>query len=388
MSKTKQKRFMVKVFRFETRDGGVVCRHMLTDNQLPMLVPNQYIAAKSMNKAGTGRNHAWKLAVFFNYLDESYQLEYDGATNRHVCAFLSTLIYGDTGDLRITAPQEGLSYSTLSGYLGAITTFYRWLDQNYGSAMTFYEGERKCRSQSYLYGQIYTYQYKYLVDRLLPDVKGSRNYVKWYSEEEKRQLCQNFCTLRDEAIFRLTLEGFRIDEVLSMCLSTYNAADQIIQPTRSKMRQSAVRGAENRLRKVRIAEETCRVLDRYIYEERTTAENKSGIISDWMFLNLNSGGALGKPLSYANYRKILRRCAWRAGLDARKIRTHSGRSTKVMDLLEDGALYPERKLSDLEFMLVFGWRSIDSIMPYMNHNSEIMANAAYDRHQKDGDGHD
>ncbi|HCA30115.1 MAG TPA: hypothetical protein DEP23_11380, partial [Ruminococcaceae bacterium] len=63
-------------------------------------------------------------------------------------------------------------------------------------------------------------------------------------------------------------------------------------------------------------------------------------------------------------------------------------STKVMDLLEDGALHPERKLSDLEFMLVFGWRSVDSIMPYMNHNSEIIANAAYERHQKDGDSHD
>lgn len=388
MSDVKPKRFIVKLFRFETRDGEIVCRHMLTDNLLPMLVPNQYIAAKSMNKAGTGRNHAWRLSVFFNFLDEAFRMEYDAATNRHVCAFLSFLIYGDTKDLKITAPQQGLSYSTLSGYLGVITTFYRWLDQNYGSSMIFYEGERKCRSQSYLYGQIYSYQYKYLVDRVLPDVKGSREYVKWYSEEEKQRLCQSFLTLRDEAVFRLTLEGFRIDEVFSMCLSAYHAIERIIQPTRSKMRQSAVKGAENRLRKVRVSEETARVLDQYIYEERTTAENKSGLLSDWLFLNLNDGAALGKPLSYANYRKILRRCALRAGMDAHKIRTHSGRSTRVMDLLENGALHPEKKLSDLEFMLLFGWKSIDSVMPYMNHNSEIMANAAYDRHHKDGDNHD
>ena len=254
--------------------------------------------------------------------------------------------------------------------------------------MIFYEGERKCRPQSYLYGQIYTYRYQYLVDRILPDVKGSREYVKWYTEEEKQHLCQNFLTLRDEAVFRLTLEGFRIDEALSMCLSTYHMADGIIQPTRSKMRQPATKGMENKLRKVRLAQETCHALDRYICEERTAAENKSGIISDWLFLNLNMGTDLGKPLSYSNYRKILRRCAGRAGLDSRKIRTHSGRSTRVMDLLEDGALHPERKLSELEFMLLFGWRSADSVTPYMNHNSEIMANAAYERHQKGGDGND
>jgi len=174
MSKNKQKRFMVNIFAFETRDGEIIYRHMLTDNRLPMLVPNQYIAAKSINKPSTGRGHAFKLSVFFNFLSESYKLEYDGANNRHVCTFLCYLIYGDTKDLKIITTKEGLSYSTLSGYVGVITTFYRWLDQNYGSFMTFYEGERQCRSQTYLYGQIHTYQYKYLVDRLLPDVKGSR----------------------------------------------------------------------------------------------------------------------------------------------------------------------------------------------------------------------
>jgi len=388
MCENSKKRFKVEVFRYETRNGGFVCRHMLTDNRLPMLVPNQYIMAKSINKVGTGRSHAFKLSVFLNYLDKYYRLEYDMATNRHVCAFLSYLIYGDTADLKITAPQDGLCYGTLSAYLSVITKFYCWLDQNYGSDMTFYEGERKCRTQSYLYGQIYTYKYKYLVDRMIPDVKGGREYVKWYSDDEKRRLCEGFLTLRDEAVFRMTLEGFRIDEVLSMCLSTYNAINRLIQPTRSKMRQSAVKGVENKLRKVRISNETCDVLNRYIYEERTTAENKSGIISDLLFLNLNGGKGLGKPLSYANYRKILRRCAIHAGLDERKIRTHSGRSTRVMDLLEDGVLHPERKLSDLELMLLFGWKAIDSVTPYMNHNSEIMANAAYERHEKGGDGND
>ena len=245
------------------------------------------------------------------------------------------------------SPQESLCYSTLSGYVTAITDFYRWLDQTYGSEMVFYEGERRCRPQSYLYGQIYTYQYKYLINRMLPDVKGSREYIKWYTDEEKALLCNGFHTLRDKAVFRLTLEGFRIDEVLSMRLSNYQAMERLIQPSRSKMRQTAVSGYENKLRTVRIGEETARVLNDYLFVERASAENEGGIISDWLFLTLH-GKSVGQPLTYHNYRKILRDCAERCGISAVGVRTHSGRSTKVMEVLEHNALHPEQEKSDIQ----------------------------------------
>jgi integrase len=182
-------------------------------------------------------------------------------------------------------------------------------------------------------------------------------------------------------VFRLTLAGLRIDEALSVSLSSYDPIHKIVQPTRSKNRQSSMPGYENRLRKVRLSDETCDILERYIRSERMIAENKSRIISDVMFLNLNNGTHLGKPLSYANYRKILRSCARRAGLDEKMIRTHSGRSTKVMDVLEFNAQNPEKAISDIQIQNLFGWASIDCIKPYMNNNSEIMAKAAYDRHK-------
>lgn len=79
---------------------------------------------------------------------------------------------------------------------------------------------------------------------MLPDVKGSREYIKWYTDEEKALLCDGFHTLRDEAVFRLTLEGFRIDEVLSMRLCDYQAMERLIQPSRSKRRQTASDGIQ------------------------------------------------------------------------------------------------------------------------------------------------
>lgn len=378
-----EKRFQVKRFLFETTTGEAVCRFMLTDRLLPMLAPNQYIEMKNVNKLGTGKSYAYKLCVFFNFLHEKYHIEYDAATNKQVLAFIDHLIYGDRENLIILHPQESLCYSTLSGYVSAITDFYRWLDQTYGSEMVFYEGERRYRPQSYLYGQIYTYQYKYLLNRMLPDVKGRREYIKWYTNEEKELLCGGFGTLRDQAVFRLTLEGFRIDEVLSMRLDNYNAAERLIQPSRSKRKQSAVRGRENRLRTVRVSEETAKVLNDYLFVERPSAENAGGIISDWIFINLR-GSSGGQPLSYYNFRKILRRCAQRCGLPSEKIRTHSGRSTKVMDVLEHNALHPEEAKSDIQIQALFGWSQINSIQPYMNHNSEIMALAAYKRKKRDG----
>ena len=379
-----EKRFKVKKFLFETKMGDVVCRFMLTDNLIPMIVPNQYIEMKSINKLGTGKNAATKLCVFLNYLHDRHKTTYDMASNHHLVKFLKYLVYGNTDDLKIINPTESLSYSTLSGYKSVITEFYRYLDQVYGSEMTFYEGERKCNTQSYLYGQIYNKKYDYLIDMMLPDVKGRKEYIKWYSDEERAALSNNFNILRDKAVFLLTLEGFRIDEVLSMCLSGYKSAERLIKPTRSKMKPTAVAGFDNKLRTVRISEIASETLNQYIYEERVVAENTSGIISDFIFLNLR-GSSTGEPLTYHNYRKVLIKCASRAGVDASKIRTHSGRSTRVMEVLEYNAQHPEKAKSDIDIRCLFGWENADSIMPYMNFDNEILANSVFLKHKKYGD---
>ena len=107
-----ERRFQVKRFLLETKDGVPVLRFMLTDNLLPMLTPNRFIEMKSINKLGSGRNSAIKLSVFFNFLHEYETIEYTHATNRHVQRFLDFLIYGDLNDLKITDPSQNLCFST------------------------------------------------------------------------------------------------------------------------------------------------------------------------------------------------------------------------------------------------------------------------------------
>ncbi|MFI3227616.1 MAG: site-specific integrase [Clostridia bacterium] len=367
------KRFKVKRFLFETTNNEEVLRFMLTDFLLPMNVPNQFIEMKSINKLSTGKVTAYKLCSFFNFLYEKCSKEYHNATNKNVNQFLDCLIYGDKSELKIS--NSSISHSTLVGYVSTITDFYRWLDQNYGSEMIFYEVDKKVRPQSYLYGQIYNYKYNRIINRTLPDTKPSQEYIKWYTQEEISLLLNNFKTLRDKAVFLLTLEGFRIDEVLSMKLADYNNFEKLIQPSRSKNKQSAIANKKNNLRTIRISEQTANTLNQYLFEERTTAENMSCEIRDEIFLTLR-GLTIGRPLKYHNYLRILKKCAERAGVDSTKIRTHSGRSTKVMQILETNALNPSKAKSDVEIMRYFGWKSLDSITSYMNYNSEIMANSA------------
>jgi integrase/recombinase XerD len=364
--KTSSKRFRLVRFAFETDAGGIVYRHFITDRFLPAHVLNEWLETNYMRSAQTGKEYGKKLITFLNYLDDN-EIEYNAATNRDVKAFFHRMIYGDLADLKLHSLQRPVSYSTLSKYLTVITALYRWLDDNYETGMRFRTDSKKMRaSKSFLYGQIYSYDYKHLIGINLPRLGGRREYIKWYADSEIKVLSENFLTLRDAVVFKITLEGFRIDEALSMRLVDYDPAERCIRPSRSKGREDAIYGMENPHRIIALPIATCALLDRYLQTERMLAENQSGRISEYIFINLNRGSVQGEPLRYLNYYKIFKACALRAGLDPVKVRTHSGRSTKVMRMLECGS-------SDTDILHQTGWRRIDSITSYRDENNPIVA---------------
>lgn len=376
-----EKTYRVAVFRFETDAGTDYTRHMITKNYMPFFPGNQWLELKSIRKASTGKEYAKKLAAFLNWLD-SKNIMYENATNYHVQEFLHELVFGNLQNEKVLSLQSTVGYSTLTKYITVITGFYGWLD-NIRQTEMLWKKKSVLANHSFLYGQIYSREYRYLVDGYSAKLKPGRDYIKWYDDETKELLCRNFNTLRDEAVLRLTFEGFRIDEVLSITLDSYNAIEQLVQPTRSKGRSDAGKG-ENPLRLVALPKKTCDIIDKYILTERTDAERESGKLSQYLFVNLNSGKRQGLPLSYHNYLKILKRCASRAGLDASKIRTHNGRSTKVMEFLEHQSLHPEDNITDGIIMESFGWRSFSSIDHYRNHNNPVIAKSVMEKLHKGG----
>lgn len=385
-----KKKYETRKHVFETKTNIQYYRYMITKESNPLLEINQYIEQKSIRNANTGKQYAKKLVVFLNWLEQK-EMSYEVGNNHLVKAFLHDLIYGSmTDDMQIQSLNSRLSYSTINSYITVITDFYRWLDENYETNIYFHSKQDTKRARkSYLYRQIYSYDYKYIVDRYLPRLNSSKDYIKWYTLEEKNTICLNFNTLRDECIFRLTLEGMRIDEALSVRLDDFDAEAGVIKPSRSKGKASVKVGRENYLRVIALPSKTQELLKRYILTERMLAENESMKVSQYIFINIKSGKYQGQPLSYRNYLRILKSAAKRAGLNADKIRTHSGRSTKVMDVLEYGALNPENALTDVEILETFGWKSTDSIESYRNHNNPIIAKSLIEKlHKMEGKDHD
>ncbi|MBQ2923555.1 MAG: tyrosine-type recombinase/integrase [Tyzzerella sp.] len=351
--------------------GHTTC--LILDNGEREPVLSNWVSCKSIRKISTGKEYGSRLVFYLNYIN-SIGIEYPDADNEVVKKFINYVIYGGRDSANTVSMIPLVTYNTLSGYITAVTEFYKWLDNNYSSNMNFLQRTDTIHvKKSFLYGQIYSQDYKYLIDRYIPTLKERKEYIKWYSKEEKEQLCSHFKSLRDEAVFRITLEGFRIDEVLSMELECYDALKGLIQPMRSKGKHNAFSANNNGLRVVALPEKTCRVINEYIQKERNQAEMESGIISQKLFINVKKGNDFGMPLAYRNYLKILKRCAKRAGLDPSKIRTHSGRSTKVMEYVEHQIKHPEDGITDAILMECFGWKSIESIQPYKNHNNPAIA---------------
>lgn len=362
-----------KRFSLEKIMENNIVRYAIFDNGMYEEKLSQWVVCKCIKKTSTGREYGGRLVFYLNYL-YSIGIEYSEADNNTVKRFINHVIYGSRTDDNVIHSEPQITYSTLNGYIVAVTEFYKWLDNNYESNMEFeIKTDRHYVKKSFFYGQIYSQDYKYLVDKRIPLLKPKREFIKWYSDDEKESLCKSFKSLRDEAVFRLTLEGFRIDEVLSMELENYDSLRRLIQPMRSKGKLPAYSTENNTLRMVALPQKTCDIIDRYILEERSVAESESGVINQNLFINIKKGSDFGQPLAYRNYLKILKRCAKRAGLNSDKIRTHSGRSTKVMEYIEHQIKHPEDGITDAILMECFGWKNIDSIQPYKNHNNPAIA---------------
>lgn len=374
--------YKVELTKLPNDLGGYEERWFITKDALPVYEVNSYLDELSINNPKTAKTYVYSLVKYFNYL-ELIGKSYDKATSLTVKHFLTWQIYGYDKSLKVRSQGNQLSYSTLKGDISAIRGFYKFLYSEVDDISMGYTIEKtRVRKESFFYGQISQTNFLKIVDKHIRNLKGSKEYIKWYTKDQIQAILDNLNTLRDKAIFLLQLEGMRIDEVLSIKLSSYDQFDKSIQPTRSKGKETINDGEENTLRTIYLDDITANCLDKYIITERTEAENSSEKYNEWMFINLRDGESQGEVLSQANYRKILKTASFRAGLDPNKIRTHSGRSTKAMQLIEQQVLHPEDGISDLIIRELMGWKRIDSIDPYKQNNNKTIAKEASKKTQR------
>jgi len=56
------------MFAFETREGGIIYQHLVTEQQIPMLEANQWLESKALRKKSTAKEYGKMLVVFLNDL--------------------------------------------------------------------------------------------------------------------------------------------------------------------------------------------------------------------------------------------------------------------------------------------------------------------------------
>jgi integrase len=273
-------------------------------------------------------------------------------------------MYGVQNDI-IYIGSAMVTYQTLSNYHTILTGYYRYVQSRGIKLCLELRKDSKSNKYSFFYGQTYSQSVLNIIDRGLLKLKSKREYNEFYDFDDRDLILQSFLTIRDEVIFRLSLLGCRIDEILSLRIIDYDDQGGHISLYSSKGKETS---RVNAL--IQLDKNTILALNNYIENERTPIVkyniSKNRQLPESLFLNIKAGDSFGKPLLYRNYLTILKRSCSRVGFDSSKIRTHSGRKTRNMDLLHIQQDYPELNLSDLTIQHMMRWKSPESQIPYRN----------------------
>lgn len=210
-----EKTFRVVVFRFETDASTNYTRYMITKNYMPFFPGNQWFELKSIRKTSTGKEYAKKLVAFLNWLD-SRKVTYENATNHHVREFLHELVFGNLADEKVLSLQSSVGYSTLTKYVTVITGFYGWLDDMRQTEMLWKKKSVQANC-SFLYGQIYSREYRYLIDGFVADTEQTEYYreqIALWREKQVRFsafpiICEN--AKRNAGLFESILKSIETD---------------------------------------------------------------------------------------------------------------------------------------------------------------------------------
>ena len=236
--------------------------------------------------------------------------------------------------------QKKKCLDSLKGYFTVIKRFYEYLYNNNKTINIELKLEKvSLNKNSYLYGQYWeTQKSKLVINNSLERGKDPIEYEKWYTEEQQDAILSQLNTYRDKTIFSISCDGLRIDEILSSLMNGYDDTKGFLDLYKSKGKQTG-----NVNRTCVLSERSRKFLEEYLFNERSFVEeellNNGKIPPNQIFLNLRKrDDSFGLPVSYHNILEIIKKAAKKAGFDPKKIRTHSGRSTKA------GQLFLECKL--------------------------------------------
>ena len=326
---------------------------------------NSYLHQLSYKSVKTSYQYAHKLRRFLCFL-ETIGKTYWECTDTDLVRYMRSLQY-DTSEKVVSITEQIRSPGALRSYYCPVRGFFLFLYQCKQPLKVEITLVQKADRNRYLQGiaPVLT-KPDMVMDLAWEHGARTRDYIRWYTEDQKRTLLCGFRTLRDRTIFSLGLDGFRIDEILSSRMRDYDQTNGLLTPYRSKRKAD---GSE--MRSAPLSERTIHLLEDYLINERGTVEfdltEKGLLMPEEIFVVLRKGESYGQPLKYHDFWQILKRAARRMGFDPAMVRTHSGRSTRANEVFTDMAKHPG-KLTEQDILDLFGWASMRSAAPYINRN--------------------
>lgn len=340
-----KRKFRLQQAIIEIVGGKVLERWFICDSGIPVTELCDFLNAKSISSSKTGKTYGNALVLWLNFLHMRGK-KYKHATHKDVRAFIHAVGMGVSMDPQILYLVPRLRLDTIKLYINIIKEMYKYIDgANIPddvpiSRKAKIAGQKKAR-HSYLYGNIWQKDIDcYLSDIDILALPKKKEIYSHFDQETIDAIMPNLTRLRDKAVFAVLLEGLRIDEVLSTDIGGYD--------NKNRIKPGAAKGLQKEdieyIHFTRPDTET--YIDAYIYNERNPLENHLNKVLVPLFVNLRKGEGLGQRLSYSNFNQILKSAAKRAGLDPKKVVTHSGRRTDTENLLIHQAFHPEDGITD------------------------------------------
>ncbi|PHR54208.1 MAG: hypothetical protein COA44_13845 [Arcobacter sp.] len=343
----------------------------ICEDEIPIYPPSKWLKSKPIT---TAKTYGTTLVRFFNFLKKRRKSYWKASRKDFRDFFILITEYDEDGD---SLEEVSIQYQTAENYKTALVGFYRFLNQYYDNDIVkVYEYAEKMGWIG-MDVKIKTRwnDIEVVVDEVLKELAhsgkmkvGNKEYLLEYTEDEIAVLYLNIYGSRNRAIFLCTLHGMRIDEVLSIKIKDYDTKKGSVKPSRSKGRK------QEQIREVMIDSETLNQIEVYLQDERKPAEKKAKSQKcEYMFVNTREVYDVLNftQYTYGSFRSSLLLAAVRAEI-MKDVRTHTGRShraTTLLKMMTSG----EIKLSDEQFRLIFGWKSMDSATPYVEHENKRVA---------------
>lgn len=373
--------YRIREGRKDHANGNISNFYYVCKPNVPDFYASLFVSNHSKNSIKYGKLVGYSLTKFFNFLLDR-NTEYWEATDNDIKAYMLNIINFDQKSGELTDEPDVL-YKTIQRHKSTIVKFYKFLWQfSDHSVLQINKWDNNNLKE---YKTTLTLRWNDVetiidatLDLFMTKYKTTKKeYIMEYSDEEFKAIYSNFSNYRNRAIFLCTLHGMRIDEVLSIKIKDYNPQKNTVKPSRSKGTGGG------RKRTIVLGDQAVQIIENYILHERNLAEIKSKKNNDFLFVNTRS---VEDEISFntytaSSYRSTLKTAAKKAGI-SEDVRTHSGRSDKATKLVK-AMVSGEIKLTDEIIRHIMGWKSPDSIKPYVDHANEEIAGDFAKTHAED-----